>query len=278
MGGGIQKMLVGIVNYNSWVHIEELLSNIVKNNINIENIDFCIVDNQSPNDDFEEMKHYCDLNNIYCFLAEKNGWFAYGNNQIVNYMKGLGKEYEYFFLINPDMLIEDPNFFVTMYEKAREYDADIIGPMICEYKNKEKIHFAWGFLLRPILFPTKRWRWTIDIREYQDIECDYINGSAMMVKWKIWEKYWGMDECYFLYFEETDFCRKAKIDNKKIICTTVVRIYDKISGSVGRMSPLYKRQMVKNYKKFADKYIFWWRKFIWWLFYVFVRRVLFVVL
>lgn len=264
----MKKILVSIVNYNSFHHIEELINSLKW--VDISLIDVCVVDNQSPYDDFDHMKKYCENLNIYIFQAPKNGWFAYGNNRVVQYMKDIWKEYEYIYLINPDMLIKEKNFFNDIYKKAKDTQAHILWPMICEYKNPNIIHFAGWFLKWPMLFPTKLWRWKKDLGQFCDIECDYINGSAMLVKYTLWKRFWGMNENYFLYFEETDFCWKAKKLWYTILCTTNIRIYDKISWSVWRMSNLYIKQMLWNYKKFADIYIYWAYKLIWRLFYLFV--------
>ena len=269
----MKKVLVSIVNYNSRKHIEELILGL--KNIDLSLVDICIVDNKSPSEDLENMIDFSKKNNIYFFQADKNWWFAYGNNEVVKYMTNKWNEYEYIFLINPDMLITSKTFFENIYSKMQQNNIDIWWPMICEYSNKNKIHFAWWFLKWPILFPTKLWRWEIDKWQYKDIECDYVNGSAMIIKYDLRENFWWMDESYFLYFEETDFCRKAKLLQKKIICFGDIKIYDKISWSVGRMSKLYINQMINNYKKFALKYIKWVNIYIWRIFYIFCRYPLF---
>lgn len=274
----MKKILVSIVNYNSWNHIRELFDYIDKVKLDTDMVDFCVIDNKSTSEDIPQLQKYCIAHWIHFLQAQKNGGFAYGNNRIIEYMTGLWKSYEYYFLINPDMLIEDKDFFNTIYDQTLKHKADIIWPMICEYGNKDIIHFAWWFLKWPVLYPTKLWRWKNDTWLYKDIECDYINGSAMMISSKLWHTIWGMDESYFLYFEETDFCRQAKLSWSKIICTTKTKIYDKISGSVGRMSRLYVRQMIKNYKRFAGKYIHGVHKMIRWLFYIWFWCPVFIFL
>ena len=39
---------------------------------------------------------------------------------------------------------------------------------------------------------------------------DWICGASMMIRPAVLTAIGGMDENYFLYFEETDFCRRAR--------------------------------------------------------------------
>jgi hypothetical protein len=41
-------------------------------------------------------------------------------------------------------------------------------------------------------------------------QIDWVPGASMMVRWSVFETIGGFDENYFLYFEETDFCFRAK--------------------------------------------------------------------
>jgi N-acetylglucosaminyl-diphospho-decaprenol L-rhamnosyltransferase len=39
---------------------------------------------------------------------------------------------------------------------------------------------------------------------------DWLPGASMMIRWSVFDRIGGFDETYFLYFEETDFCLRAK--------------------------------------------------------------------
>src|ERR1700722_11510521 len=39
---------------------------------------------------------------------------------------------------------------------------------------------------------------------------DWISGASMLIRSAVLDSIGGMDENYFLYFEETDFCYRAK--------------------------------------------------------------------
>jgi len=41
-------------------------------------------------------------------------------------------------------------------------------------------------------------------------ECDWVSGASMMVRREVFEQIGLLDEGYFLYFEEADFCLRAR--------------------------------------------------------------------
>ena len=55
----------------------------------------------------------------------------------------------------------------------------------------------------------------IDKGQYDDfIETDFVTGALMLFDKTVLDTIGFIDESYFLYFEDTDFCIRAK--NKKI--------------------------------------------------------------
>lgn len=63
------------------------------------------------------------------------------------------------------------------------------------------------FLLRtlwPKRFPGKE-------QEYREpVEVESVIGAFFLVRREVWEKLRGMDECFFFFLEETDFCLRAR--------------------------------------------------------------------
>ena len=49
------------------------------------------------------------------------------------------------------------------------------------------------------------------------VEVDWISGCCMFVSRKCFEVTNGFDERYFLYFDDVDICRNARLNNYKVI-------------------------------------------------------------
>jgi N-acetylglucosaminyl-diphospho-decaprenol L-rhamnosyltransferase len=150
--------------------------------------------------------------------APVNGGFAYGNNLGVQHAYA-EKSPDYVYVLNPDT----------------EVRPGAIGSLVRFLEASPQVGIAGGSFehvdgrLWPIAFrfPTivselshglqigivsrLLQRWTVArpmIQLTQPI--DWICGAAMMIRPAVFDRIGGFDENYFLYFEETDFCNRAR--------------------------------------------------------------------
>jgi N-acetylglucosaminyl-diphospho-decaprenol L-rhamnosyltransferase len=150
--------------------------------------------------------------------APVNGGFAYGNNLGAQHAYA-EKSPDYVYVLNPDT----------------EVRPGAIGSLVRFLEASPQVGIAGGSFehvdgrLWPIAFrfPTivselshglqigivsrLLQRWTVAwpmIQLTQPI--DWICGAAMMIRPAVFDRIGGFDENYFLYFEETDFCNRAR--------------------------------------------------------------------
>lgn len=83
------------------------------------------------------------------------------------------------------------------------------------------------------------------------VETDFVSGSLMFVKKSVVEKIGLMDESYFLYYEEVDYCFKAKRIGFKVGIDSLLA-YDHFEVSKGNPTKNY--YLFKNRLKFLLKY------------------------
>lgn len=93
------------------------------------------------------------------------------------------------------------------------------------------------------------------------VYCDWVSGACLAVRTEVWLALKGMDEKYFLYFEEVDFCWRAKKAQWKIAVTsraTAIHSEGASTGitSVARRRPPYwfasrRRFFVVHYGRFG---------------------------
>jgi N-acetylglucosaminyl-diphospho-decaprenol L-rhamnosyltransferase len=151
--------------------------------------------------------------------APRNGGFAYGNNL------GIARAYsqqipDYIYLLNPDTQVR-PGAIATLVRFLN--DRPDVGIAGSSFENLDGS--AWPIAFRfPTLFSELdaglQWgvisrllkRWVVArVMTGTAQPVDWICGASMMIRPAVLASIGGMDENYFLYFEETDFCRRARL-------------------------------------------------------------------
>lgn len=150
--------------------------------------------------------------------APRNGGFAYGNNL------GIARAYamrapSYIYLLNPDAQLR-PGALVALVDfLERHSDAHIAGSSFENIDGSEwPIAFRFPSLLGELnialeigIVARLLKRWVVPMRMSNEAQkVDWICGASMLIRPAVLEAVGGMDENYFLYFEETDFCRRAR--------------------------------------------------------------------
>jgi GT2 family glycosyltransferase len=260
----MKNFAIIIINYNCYKDTLETISSLMKFNQNL--FDIYLVDNFSSTEDLKNLEK--NLPNLINFIkSDRNLGFAGANNLAIKV--ALKKDYKYIFILNPDTLIEDKNFFQIIEDEILSSGADIIGPLVRYFPEVDKIYFAGGFVNKCLGLTQMygKGKYISQYKNKNNIECDFITGCSMVVRREVFQGIGLFPEEYFLYFEESDFCMNAKRNNFKIIFTPKTYIFHKVSSSIKYMSDLYLFYMVRNIKIFANKYVPIYYKIFFYIFY-----------
>ena len=128
-----------------------------------------------------------------------------------------GKDADFFCIVNPDVEIQQ-SIFPTLVQRMEEYSIDISAPVVLDFEGQIQDSFRsfptpW-ILLKRRLFPTRD---TINTKELPEIIYpDWIAGLFMLIKTPVFQNTGGFNEGYKLYFEDVDFCLRAKLLGYKI--------------------------------------------------------------
>jgi GT2 family glycosyltransferase len=224
------------VNYNQPGATADMLSSVFDVN-KYQDFEVIVVDNASREFNLQAwQKKFPSV----CFIAsEKNLGFAGGNNLGLKQAKG-----EYLFLINNDTevtadLIEQ---LVTTMETHPQ--VGIVSPRIFDYNKPEEIQYN-GY--SPMNYYTGRNYNGYSFQKNDLVgQTGYAHGAAMMLRKEALHQAGLMDESYFLYYEELDWCERIKHAGYEIWINRNAIIYHKESLAVGRTSPLKEYYMTRN--------------------------------
>lgn len=243
MGYGMVEIYVIILNYNNYTDSYECIKSvqkIAKENQNKINIVF--VDNCSTDDSYSRIKEeFC--NDIFIIRNDKNLGYAGGNNIGIKY--ALNNHSDYICVLNNDTIIQE-DFFGILIEKLNEDNKiGFISPAIEEY-SQDIIQSTGGDinLKRGVVTANNFGAKRVDLEKI--IECDYIGGACMFFRSSFIEKIGLMPENYFLFFEETEWCYRAKNIGYKNICVTSTYVKHKGSASINKTSGLSEYLMERN--------------------------------
>jgi N-acetylglucosaminyl-diphospho-decaprenol L-rhamnosyltransferase len=179
-----------------------------------------IIDNASG--DFDTIAHAAEVNNwsswVTLIAAPRNGGFAYGNNLGIERAFSSGPP-AYVYLLNPDTEVRSGAIGSLVKFLEAHPDVGIAGSSIENPDGSEwpiafrfptlLSEFSAGLNLGLVMRALRRW----DVAQnmsHSPQAVDWICGAAMMIRPAVFAAIGGLDENYFLYFEETDFCFRAK--------------------------------------------------------------------
>lgn len=216
------NVVVSIVSYKSAHLTINCLESIQSDRVNAKGIHVkvVVVDNYSGDAPIIQsaVNNYNWQDWVTVLTAPKNGGFAYGNNLAFQYAFAHGKV-DFFHLLNPDTQIL-PGAIVTLVKFMQENNGVGIAGSSFDNKDGSLWPIAFRFpsfisefesgvnlgILSKLLKP-----WVVAIvMEQKPQAIDWIAGASMMLRRSVVEQLHGFDESYFLYYEETDFCLRAK--------------------------------------------------------------------
>jgi len=195
-------------------------------------IEIIVVDNASPKDDPAILKQ--SYPEIIFIQSTKNLGFAGGNNLGIRQAKG-----KYLLFINNDTEVE-PGFLEPLVAKCELHpEIGAVSPKIKYFDHPDTIQFCGQ---APMNHYTMRshgiGHGVVDAGQFDtDARTHFVHGAAMMVPLSVIQQTGMMPECYFLYYEELDWCASIKRAGYQLWYVHDSCILHKESISTGKMSP-----------------------------------------
>lgn len=219
------KISIIFPNYNGGNEPLECLSSIEKLNYPSKEIEVIVVDNASTDgSDFQIEKKYPRVKMI---KNSQNLGFAKAINQGIK--KSSGK---LIFVANDDLVFEKDSLKNLVIDMNRDPITGIIGGKIF-YKNKPKSVSSAGYQMN---------KWTGNIyysKNPQKVkEPDWIQGCAMLIKKVVFKHIGYFDENFTHFFEDFDFCLRAKRANFKVVYSPHATFWHGESVTANKNKPL----------------------------------------
>jgi GT2 family glycosyltransferase len=212
--------------------------------IDYPSFDIIVIDNGSEDGSPTAIRHAYP--NVTLIENGRNLGFAGGNNVGVKCALAAGADY--LLLLNNDTEVA-PNLLRAMVDVG-ESDPSIgaLGPTIFYFDHANVIWSAGGSVDR---IGEPRHLRENQVEQNDDLpvrveDVDYVTGCAFMVKRSVVENAGLLDERFFIYFEETEWCARIKRAGFRIVYVPQARMWHKISMVQRTTSRRYLYLMTRN--------------------------------
>lgn len=248
-----ERVFVIIVSFNGGKKVVDCLES-------IKDWPLIIVDNNSTDKSVELIKELTSsrvnplinnslMNNkstIKLIENRTNLGFAGGVNVGMKYALKNGAEYV--MLLNQDAKVEKGTIENLVEVMKGDGKVGICGPLI--FDNKKKIWSAGGVVDKKRYSGGHLFK---IINGQKPYEIDFISGCAMMIKKKILEKIGFFDERFFLYYEDVDFCFRARKAGFKSVFAPLA-IVDHHYHKTADKEKIKEYFMARNHLLFLEKH------------------------
>lgn len=176
-----------------------------------------IVDNASADQSFERLREeFAGVTRpeVRVLSTPHNGGFSYGNNAGIRAVDA-----DAYLLLNSDTLVR-PRAVETLYQFLADHPrAGLVGPRL-EWETGEsqvsgfRFHrpiseLIAGAATGPVTRALARWDVPLEISD-QPRQVEWLSFASVMIRAEVIRAIGGLDDGYFMYYEDSDYCRCAR--------------------------------------------------------------------
>lgn len=244
-----------IVSYNARVDLENCLASLQAAPPAIPH-DVTVVDNASPDGSAQAVRARFPA--VRVVALERNIGFAGGNNAGIKATTG-----DLVLLLNSDTIVPAGSVDRLVNRLLAHPDAAVAGPRLLDPQGRTEI--SWGPMMSPIgeikqktlgrlydrrFGPVERWISRLAATERY---VAWVSGACLLVHRRDAEAVGLLDERYFLYTEDVDFCAAIRARGRRVLyvpSATITHLRGRSRATAPtQMNAAYRRSHLAFYEK-----------------------------
>ena len=245
-----------IVSWNVKEKLKENLKAIFASDHSVS-FEVFVVDNNSADGTVQMVRD--EFTEVKLIANEENVGFAKANNQAIKLCQS-----DYILLLNPDMK-PFPDTFKNMVQWMRQnQNVDVAGCKLLDEKNEIVKHVRrfpkfldqLAIVLKlPHLLPSILDNYLRVDFDYNKAEkVDSIRGGFFIIRRETIEKTGLLDEQFFIWFEEVDYCKRVAEAGGEVWYTNAAECIDYVGQSFAQVKrnttqKYFRNSMLKYFKK-----------------------------
>jgi GT2 family glycosyltransferase len=192
-----------ILNWNNWRDSIKCIEGV--RHCTYSHVEIWVVDNGSQDESIAQLSR---IEDIHLISLGKNIGFAGGNN--VGIRAALEKGCEYILLLNNDTECND-HFIEPLLEPLQRDSLAVVScPKILYKEPPQTIWYAGGKFRQPRIIGELVGMGQPDQEKYNLMgKTDFAVGTCMLIKRDVFDRIGFLDERFFFYHEDVDFCYRA---------------------------------------------------------------------
>jgi len=263
------KLSIIIVNWNTRDILKQTINSVIAETTLFMH-EIIVVDNNSNDGSVEMIKK--EFPNVILIENKINEGFAKGNNRGLKIAKG-----EYLMLLNSDTIILNHAIEKLVKFLDENQEVFLIGPKLLNKDGSFQVacrrnlpdiknSFLYLFSVKKLVKSDKNYKSNKD--ENVSNYCEAISGAAMMFRSEVYKKIGGLDEQFFMYAEDLDYCKCVFDQSWKTYYLSEAHITHLGGESTKRRSlkslyyfyktmwQYYKKHLYKNSSLFVNRLVF----------------------
>ncbi len=206
------------------------------------NLYLLVVDNASTDGTVEILR--TQAQDVELLPASTNLGYAGGNNLGMRHALAHGADL--LFLVNNDTRLNSHCVSALVEEMLREPICGAVGPMVYTWDNWQTISSAGGHVDWAAADAVNVGAGETDQGQYPARSVDFVNGCGIMVSKTAVERVGLIDERFFMYWEETDWCLRMHEAGLDVRFQPTAKMQHKAPLTWQQQSPLTLYYMGRN--------------------------------
>jgi GT2 family glycosyltransferase len=160
-------------------------------------------------------------------VIELTSNLGYAGNNNVGIQAAMAHGADWILILNEDVVLAPDALSWMIAAAAADPAIGIVGPMVYHYDEPTVIQSAGG-MLGPRWASQHRGQNQVDVGQFSEpCPVDWVTGCALLVRRAVVEQVGALDPRFFYYWEEVEWCLRARKHGWKVLFAPQARLWHK---------------------------------------------------
>ena len=220
-----------------------------------------VVDNASTDDSPRMVRE--EFPHVELLALSENRRFAGGNNAGIE--KALAMGADAIMLLNNDVMADPVLLEKLIAALEDDPNAAAAAPLMYFAPPTDRIWYAGGRCTPWLAHSSHRAIRQRDHGQFRSIEeTGYLSGCCLLAKADAWRRVGLLDESYYIYAEDADWCLRAREAGYRLLFVPTARLWHRVSASSGgAMNPWKVYQRLRANVALWSRHARGWARLTW---------------